>query len=461
MTLKCLCQVVLFAIVAVAVAGCSRKTTLSPYPTIVNPVVFQDAFDAHEDFRAFGGSKYDALSIVSDTTHGGSAAAIRVTVPSVGDPSGAYAGGAFTTNRARDFSSFNAVSFWVRANRPVVLDECGLGNDNSGTSKLVASRTKVPVTTSWTQVLLPIPNPAKLTNESGMFYFSEGPQSGVGLTLWLDDITYVTTAAVQNPRPSLASQTIFAIVPGSPSLNAATKTVFSVNGVDQTVGHMAGYFDFASSDPAVATIKKGVVSTRGGGVTTLTATLGSLPVAGSIVINATVPPPVAPPAPTLSAADVIPIFSDAYPNNRPVDKWSADWDNTAYSDLTIAGHPVKVYTNMYVAGIEYVNHPIDASAMTAFHMDVFVRAGTFLKVKVVDFGDDGVYSPGIDDSEATVTLNATSTPPLPIGSGTWVPIDIPMSAFTSTSLNAQAHMAQLIFEGDTRVLFVDNIYFHK
>ena len=99
--------------------------------------------------------------------------------------------------------------------------------------------------------------------------------------------------------------------------------------------------------------------------------------------------------------------------------------------------------------------------MTAFHMDVFVRAGTFLKVKVVDFGDDGVYSPGIDDSEATVTLNATSTPPLPIGSGTWVPIDIPMSAFTSTSLNAQAHMAQLIFEGDTRVLFVDNIYFHK
>lgn len=461
MTFRRLAGAVLVAVAALAATSCSRKTTLTPYPPIVNPVVFADGFDSQEDFQAFGGSKYDALSIVTDTTHAGSAAAIKIIVPSVGDPAGSYSGGAFITHRARDFSGYNAVSFWVRASRPVSLDVCGLGNDNTGNSGFVAQRAGVPITTNWTQVIVPIPDAGKLTNEAGMFYFAEGPQSGVGLTMWLDDIRYVNTASVANPRPSLTTQTINTIVGLTPSLTGTTKTIFAVNGADVTVTHLPGYFDFTSSDPTVATVKKGILTVKGGGTTTLTATLVGAAVPGTVTLNASAPPASGAPVPTVPAANVLSLYSDSYPN-VPVDKWSADWDVADVTDFAVAGNPVKVYTNMVYAGIEFTSHVIDASSMTTLHMDVFIPSGTTFSVKLVDFGDDGVYSfGGGDDSEATVTLNAASTPAVTPGGGTWIPLEIPIADFTSTSLNGTAHLAQLILAGDTRTVFVDNIYFHK
>ena len=461
MTFKGFAGMFLIAAGVVALAGCSRKSTLVPYPPIVNPVVFADAFDAQEDFQAFGGSKYDALSIVTDTTHAGSAAAIKIIVPSVNDPAGAYSGGAFITHRARDFSSYNALSFWVRASRPVNLDVCGFGNDNTGSSKFVAQRSAAPITTSWTQVIIPIPDSRKLSNEAGMFYFAEGPQTGVGLTMWLDDIKYVNTASVSNPRPTLATQTINTIVGLSPSLTGTTRTVFAINGVDATVTHLPGYFDFTSTNPAVASVKKGVLSVKGGGSATLTATLAGALVPGAVTVNAIPAPATGPAVPTLPAANVISLLSQKYPN-VPVDKWSADWDVADVTDFTVAGTPVKVYTNMVYAGIEFISHTIDASNMTAIHMDLFIPNGTTFKVQLVDFGADGIYNfGGGDDSACELTFNASSTPPVVPGTGQWIPLDIPLTAFTDVSLNSQAHLAQLIISGDTRTVFVDNIYFHK
>ena len=54
-----------------------------------------------------------------------------------------------------------------------------------------------------------------------------------------------------------------------------------------------------------------------------------------------------------------------------VDTWSADWDQADVTDVKIAGNDTKKYTNLVFAGIEFTSQPIDADAMTHFHMDIW------------------------------------------------------------------------------------------
>ena len=44
-----------------------------------------------------------------------------------------------------------------------------------------------------------------------------------------------------------------------------THTTFDVDGADVVVDHMPGYFDFHSSDPAVATVDRGEIRIVGRG----------------------------------------------------------------------------------------------------------------------------------------------------------------------------------------------------
>ncbi len=443
------------ALVALAAAGCSRKTPTEPWPPLTDPRVFDESFAPKVGFQAFGGSKLDALDIDSTTAHTGRVS-LKVTVPNPNDPTGGYAGGAFVAALSHELSGYNALSFWVKASRATNLDVAGLGNDNTGTSKFDAARKTIPMTTSWTQVLVPIPDPSKLTDEKGMFYFAEGPQAGSGLTLWLDDITFVNTAQVTNPRPALTTQTASAIVGGSLNLAGLTKTVYTITGFDQTVTHMPGYFSFTSSNYAVATPAGSLVQVLSAGTAAITAKLGAIAATGTLTVNATAPPATPAPTPTVPAAQVISIFSNAY-TNIPVDTWSATWDQADVSDLTIAGNATKLYTNLNYAGIEFTSHVIDATSMSAFHVDVWATAGTLFRVKLVDFGANGTFGGG-DDTESELTFNAASTPPF--SSGGWVPLDIPLANFTT--LLHRAHVAQVVLSStDAKTVFVDNLYFHQ
>ncbi len=443
------------ATLALLSSGCSRKSSLTPWPPITDPVVFGDTFGSDIIFQAFAGSKLDGLRIVSDTTHSGTGA-MRLTVPAPGDPSGGYTGGALTTTRERDLSSYNAITFWVMANRPVTFDVAGFGNDNTGTSHFTAQRAAIPVTRTWTQVWVPIPDPAKLTNEGGMFFFAMGPQSGAGLTLWIDDVQFVNTGVVTNPRPVLTTQTISTLVGALLDLGSATRTVFNVNGTDQTVTHSPAYFTYTSSDPSVASVNPfGQVSVLTSGSSQISARLGSTTVPGVVTVNASAPPAAAAPTPTLPANQVVSVFSNAYPS-ATVDTWSATWDQADVADITIAGNAAKAYTNLVFAGVEMIAHQVDASAMTHFHVDVWTPGGTTFRIKLVDFGGDATFG-GIDDSEYELTFNASTTPAL--ATGQWVPFDIPLSQFSG--LIERGHIAQLIWSGDTRTVFIDNVYFHN
>ncbi|MFO8145142.1 MAG: hypothetical protein R6T89_05390 [Candidatus Syntrophosphaera sp.] len=169
-------------------------------------------------------------------------------------------------------------------------------------------------------------------------------------------------------------------------------------------------------------------------------------------------PTVAAPTPTEDPSDVISLFSNAY-TNVTVDTWSASWDMADVADVQIEGNDTKLYTNLTFAGIEFTSQPIDASAMTHFHMDIWTPDPTALpavfKIKLVDFGADGAYGGG-DDTEHELTFDASSTPPLV--SESWIGFDIPLSNFIN--LTTTGHLAQMIISGDPNTVYVDNVYFY-
>lgn len=160
----------------------------------------------------------------------------------------------------------------------------------------------------------------------------------------------------------------------------------------------------------------------------------------------------APPVPTRNPANVISMFSNAY-TNVAVDTWKTEWSVGMLEDLSIAGNDVKKYSNLSFVGIETVGpNLINASGMTYFHVDIWTSNMTQFKIKLVDFGADGVFG-GTDNSEYEITYNTPAQ-------NTWVSYDIPLANFTG--LLSKEHIAQLIFSGapvGSGTVYIDNVYF--
>ena len=162
-------------------------------------------------------------------------------------------------------------------------------------------------------------------------------------------------------------------------------------------------------------------------------------------------PTVAAPTPTLAAANVISLFSNAY-TNVIVDTWRADWGQSGnvLSDIQVAGNDAKKYTDLSYFGVLTEVNKINASTMLNFHIDVWTPNVTTFKVKIVDFGADGAYQGG-DDKEFEITRTLTL-------SG-WNSLEIPLSEFTG--LTTKSNIAQFVFSGSAGTIFIDNVYFNK
>ena len=435
-----------------SLTACEREGGTGPAPQPNDPKVFTDGFGEGVSWQAFQGSLLTAMSIDNAVKYRGSAS-LKITIPDAGDPNAGYSGGAFVSDIPRDLTGYDVISFWAKASVAATLDVAGLGNDNTGTSKYTAERTALALTTAWQKYTIAIPLASKLSEEKGLFFFAEGPEAGKGYTLWLDDIQYETLGTLTNPRPAIAGGTYEQEVGDSRTIVGTTLTV-AVGGVDQTVAASSGYFTFSSSNTAVATVTNGVISVAAPGAATITGSLGAVSASGSIALTAAAPPTVAAPTPTRLATNVISLFSGAY-TNRAVDTWSASWDVADVADVTIAGNAAKKYTNLAYAGIEFTTTPIDATQMTGLHLDLWVTQAAGFKIKLVDFGANGVFGGG-DDKEHEVTLNTTSTPS--IATGAWNSIDIPFSAFTG--LTTRGKLAQMIISGSPTA-YLDNVYFYK
>ena len=177
--------------------------------------------------------------------------------------------------------------------------------------------------------------------------------------------------------------------------------------------------------------------------------------AGAIEVDVAVPvrPTDLPPAPDAAAADGIALYSDAY-SVAAVDTFRADWSACGeVKDVTVQSNAIKSYAALEYAGIEFISSPIDATGFRALHLDVWTPDSTVFKVKLVDFGADGVF--GNDDSEHELTFTPASSPPLV--QGAWVSFDLPLSSFVG--LRRRQTLTQLIVSASSSTVFVDNIYF--
>jgi hypothetical protein len=444
-------RLVIVSLMLLGSSACDRDLDLlepADFPSIPN--VYTDFYGPTVGFQAFGGSKLDAVQVDPGEAFRGTNS-LRVTVPSPGDPTGGYAGGAFVADVARNLTDFDALSFWVKASRTATLDVVGIGNDNSGTSRFTAEVAgQVRLSPTWTRVIVPLPDASVFTEEKGMFFFAEGAEGGVGYTIWLDEIEFVDLGTIGAARPAIPTRDQVADA-GSTFQVTGTTVTYDVFGSDVVVGTSPSYFTFESSDETVAEPQAGgIINLLGSGLATITGSLGSIPAEGELTLRVAGPPTIAPPSPSRPASAVTSLFSDAYDNNA-VDTWSAVWDVADVEDIEIAGEPVKRYTNMVFAGVEFFSDPVDASTREGIHMDVWVQNPDDFRVKLVDFAGGNV-------TEDEVFLSRTSTPSL--GIGEWLSLDIPFSAFANNGLVNRSQLSQMIFSGGNSTIYVDNIYFY-
>ena len=158
-----------------------------------------------------------------------------------------------------------------------------------------------------------------------------------------------------------------------------------------------------------------------------------------------------PTAPTADAADVVSVFSDAYTNIAT--NYNPGWGQSGSVSTSFDpgdGNNVMLYSNFNFQGTDLTS--TDLTAMEKLHIDIWVADASVRTIKVSPIGG----------GETLVTV--------PVTSGAWNSVDIPLSSFTAVNFAA---VGQLKFDGqfaadgttaDTAVrsdVYLDNIYFYK
>lgn len=444
-------------IVLILLMGCERELEdLKPVTFPDNPEVFIDGFSAGLNYSAFGGSVPTAFDVDNDVTWSNSKASMRFDVPNAGDPEGAYAGGVFSTEVSRDLSGYNALTFWAKASQSASLDLIGFGND-LGASTYQVTISGLSVSTSWKKYIIPVPDPARLTAERGMFFYSVGPADGKGYSFWIDELKFEKLGTIAHPQFGILNgqdQVETSFVGVSKSIDGLTSVYNMPSGVNQEINIAPAYFEFESSNPSIASVDAaGKVSVTGGpGEATITAKVGGETVGGSLTVQSQGEYQHAP-TPTQPAENVISLFSNAYAN-VPVNYYNGYWEpyqTTGSADFEVNGDHVLHYTNFNFVGIEFSSPTIDASSMSHLHMDIFIpnvlTSNAVLSIEVVDFGAD---------VSGTVTRTIT-----PAQSQQWVSLDIPFSNFSG--LSTKTNLAQIILvdvNNNISNFYADNVYFY-
>ena len=150
-------------------------------------------------------------------------------------------------------------------------------------------------------------------------------------------------------------------------------------------------------------------------------------------------PTTAAPTPTLAAANVISVFSDAYTNIAGSD-FNPNWGQaTAVTQTAIAGNNTLKYTNLNYQGIQ-IGTAQNLSSMTKLHIDYYSANSTSLKTYLISSGP----------VEKAKTLVVPTAPG-------WNSVEISLTDFSPVNL---ANVIQMKFDGNGTI-YLDNIYFHN
>lgn len=452
----------LLATALLVASGCQKRDIANlqapAFPATAE--VFIDDFSSDLVYAAFGGSDVKAFHVDNQVTYAGSRQSMRFEVPDANSPNGSYAGGVFLSRSGRNLSGYNALTFYIKASQAATIGSLGFGND-FGENKYQVTLSNLPVTANWKKVIIPIPDAKRLTAEKGMFWYSTGPENNRGYAFWIDEVRFEKVPDLGRASAAIlngANKEQLSYNGVTINIDGLTATFNMPDGVNRTISLTPYYFQFSSSNPAVASVSaNGVVTTLSGGTTRITAKLDSISATGSLTLNAA-GNYVAAPVPTKDPANVTSVFSDAYTNIN-VDYFNGYWQpyqTTQSADFQVGNDRVLNYTNFNFVGIQVTSPTVNIGNRSFLHLDLYfpdnIAAGASFKVRLLDFGANGAPGGG-DDVSDIVTL---SNPAL--SARRWLSYDIPFSRFTA--LTTKGHFGQIIFEG-TNIpgFFADNIYF--
>ena len=440
-----------------------------------NPVGLTDIF--FESFDPATGANTEGFGVDNDVAYAGRSS-IRIDVPAPNDPNGGYIGGIFRDRGAgRDLTGYDALTFWVKGSRTATIGSFGFGVDFVQNKHSVLAD-NIDISTDWRKVIIPMPDPSKLTQERGMFLFSAGTQStgGAGFTFWIDEIRFEKLGNIRLVNPFIFNGED-RVVDGFLSSNQVMTELGALfnlpNGQNISVNAASAYFNFSSSDAnlpignrvlsAFARNAQGqtfatVIGASGNAI--VTASLGNSVAQGSLTINAVGNFAFAP-TPTRPASNVISIFSNHYPNT-PVDFFNGfwqPWQTTQSAHFTIANDDILRYTNFNFVGIQFGNPTLNLTTKPNIHFNMYIPGPVppnfdFL-VTIEDFGPDNVDGGGDDTRIQLFVPNSPS-----IVSNQWMTIQ-----FSLAGLANKNNVGLIIFENingsSLSEFYLDNIYFYS
>ena len=444
--------------------------------SVNSPVFMSGALDTGVAFFDFGGALNSPAPAVDPlTTFTDGTAALKFVVTGA---AGQYSGGALVASAPRDLRSFNALTFWAKASQTQGTLKVQLGND-AGVRANVNFQVEsigLPLTTSWQQFVIPLPDPTQANGIDGLFSFADGNNN---YTFWVAKVQYLNvpanvlgTGVVAGDGFNGVPQPQSVPVGGSYAINPAPNSVIWTLGSGMLNGSPVvplpnggnlnndawRWFKLTSNNNAVATVSvDGVINgVAAGGPVTFTGTLAGTAIPGQTAVTVTAPlaiPTTVAPTPVLAPANVISLFSSAY-TNVPVDTWSTIWSsccNMLVDPYAIGAHNVKQYTLSNFVGVEYglngINAAVDATAMTGFHVDIWSpNPPGNIEIQLVN------------DAAGAAAIGKYQTGALATGS--WASLDISLASFVGLSAKNKVNQLLFVASGPT-VIYIDNVYFHN
>jgi hypothetical protein len=292
------------------------------------------------------------------------------------------------------------------------------------------------VTGTWRSVDIPMAQFGASLNKSKITQILLDPQLG-GSTVYVDNFYFYRPASAA-PSPTITNFSVPAQLVGAANFAITPPT-----------SNSAGAFTYTSSNTQVARIVNGnMIRVVRGGTSIITATQAAAGSFGSGTITATFdvnfPGPGSPaPAPTVDAASVLSIFSDSY-INRAGTNFYPNWGQTTQkTDVVLEGNNMLKYSKMNYQGIQLVTEPtpLNVSAMTHLHLDIWTPNCTSFKVFLIN--------------QAIIEQAVTITPTV---SG-WNRIDIPLSQYNLVALNNIGQFKLEATPAGSSEIYLDNLYF--
>ena len=456
-------SILLLSLACTLMMGCEREFSedveFASFPP--NGDVFLDTFSAGLNYFPFvdAGADPEAFSVDTNEAFEGEAS-MRFDVPAFGN---GFVGATFNTTARRDLSGFDALTFYAKASQAASINSIGYGISGETNNKFQVTANNLNVSTRWEKYVIPIPDPSKLINETGLFWIAEGASfegDEGGYVLWLDEIKFEKLGTVAQPQPAILGGEAISeqtFIGSSITLNGLTQTFNLADGTNQTVSIAPSYFNFESSDIGVASVNElGRVNVLGEGTANITAILAGVRAEGSleIVSNGVLQPA---PTPTQPQANVASIFSDAYANATESNFSPGFGGSTTETSIAILNdNAVVSYVNNNFTGIIF-NSPVDASGLSFLHIDVYVQqSGTEVGIQIRDVGANQTIETDVntglpigDDRDLRFDLTNLAV-------GQWTSFDIPLGGDLATQKN---NLGALILVGGPNFI-LDNIYFY-